>query len=185
MNQLKQPASRVSECVMWIAAETTCLLGLEPEHAARMSEEAAAGMIREWSTRTENIDTGLCVYSPRGIGVEDRILLLIVHNSAPIDSSAATLKQILIDPNSSLYKELREYGVEQGFISGRHKMKFTMRTCMSELAKGKFPTQHIAPDQTPNQLGLVNGDKIEVEFYYSTRPEHRASEARQVERGLH
>ena len=130
-----------------------------------MSGADVTGILREWATRIQQIDHNLCVYERMEIGFQPPILLLIVHNSqAIIPSKQGLITQFLIDPNSPLCEILQRYGVDQGVIPGRHRMKFTMRSCISELSKGTFPTQQIAPTQTPNQLGLEDGDKIEVEF---------------------
>jgi hypothetical protein len=47
---------------------------------------------------------------------------------------------------------------------------FTMYTCAQQLMMGKGPRQLIHPDQTPNEVGLVNGDKIVVAFHGVANP---------------
>ena len=132
---------------------------------ADISDADVTEIIRAWATRTQQIDHNLCVYERMELGLQPPILLLLVHNSqAIIPAKQGLITQFLIDPNSPLCEILQRYGVDQGVIPGRHRMKFTMRTCISEISKGTFPTQQIAPTQTPNQLGMEDGDKIEVEF---------------------
>ena len=119
-----------------------------------------------WAIQTEPINLDLLVYEP----TQKHIGLLIMPRNDP----GGWLFKCRIRTSEPLSFHLEivceEFLAENPPPVNSPQPFFFINTCYTELLKGKSPRQEISRTQSPNQLGLVSGDKIEIDFHTGMGP---------------